>query len=77
MKRLLSLSVLGVCALSLANCTKPQPQVVEHHYYHTNTTRYVSTRPAPTVSTYSKPASVSGSSPETFQAVTPPASYSR
>ena len=77
MKRLLSLTLLAVTALSLMSCQRRPPQVVEHHYYHTNTrTRYVPTKPSTSVSTY-KPASVSGSSPEGFEAVTPPASYSR
>jgi hypothetical protein len=74
MKRILPLAALAVTTLSLANCTKPQP-VVERHYYH-ETTRYVKPRTT-SVTTYSKPAGVSSNSPEAFQAVTPPASYSR
>jgi hypothetical protein len=74
MKSILPLAALALTTLSLANCTKPQP-VVERHYYH-QTTRYV--RPSTTtVTTYSKPASVNSNTPEGFQAVTPPASYSR
>jgi hypothetical protein len=74
MKRILSFAAVALTILSLANCTQPQP-VVERHYYH-ETTRYV--KPT-SVTTYSKPAGVSGgyNSPEGFQAVTPPASYSR
>lgn len=71
MKRILTFSALAATALSLANCASSEPEVV-HHYYHTNT-RYV--KPA-SVSTYSKSATV-GNSPEAFEAVTPPASYSR
>ena len=73
MKRILPITAIAVALLSLANCTQPEP-VVERHYYHTNT-RYV--KPAAPVSTHSKSAGVTGSSPEAFEAVTPPASYSR
>jgi hypothetical protein len=73
MKRILPITAFAVCLFSLANCTKPQP-VVERHYYHTNT-RYV--KPSASVSTYSKPAGVRSNSPEAFEAVTPPASFSR
>jgi hypothetical protein len=72
MKRILTFAALAACALSLTHCTHPQP-VVERHYYH-ETTRYV--KPS-TVTTYSKSAGVNSNSPEAFQAVTPPASYSR
>jgi hypothetical protein len=62
MKRI-SLAIIALCAVALANCTTPEP--VHVHHYH-GTTRTV------------KSASVSGSnSPEGFSAVTPPASYSR
>jgi len=73
MKHILTFSALAATALSLANCASSEPEVV-HHYYHTNT-RYV-TKPSASVSTYSKSANV-GNSPEAFEAVTPPASYSR
>lgn len=75
MKRILTLSALAVSALSLANCASEPAPVVHHHYY--RTTRYVST-PSTSVS-YPKSAGVSGgySSPEAFQAVTPPSSYSQ
>ena len=72
MKRILPIIAFAVSMLSLANCTQPQP-VVERHYYHSNT-RYV--KPAASVSTY-KAAGVSSNSPEAFEAVKPPASYSR
>jgi hypothetical protein len=72
MKRIFPITAFAVSVLSLTNCTKPQP-VVERHYYHTNT-RYV--KPSASVSTY-KPAGVRSGSPEAFEAVTPPASYSR
>jgi hypothetical protein len=75
MNRILPLAALALSMFSLANCTKPEP-VVERHYYHTNT-RYVARPSTTTVTTYSKPAGVSSNSPEAFQAVTPPASYSR
>jgi hypothetical protein len=73
MKRSLTFIALTVSALSLANCAS-EPEVV-HHYYHTNT-RYV-TKPSASVTTYSKSAAVGANSPEGFEAVTPPASYSR
>lgn len=76
MKRILTFSALAVSALSLANCAS-EPPAVHHHYYRTtttNTTRYV--KPAASVSTY-KSAGVTSNSPEGFEAVTPPASYSR
>lgn len=74
MKRILTFSALALSALSLANCAS-EPPAVHHHYYRTtNTTRYV--KPAASVSTY-KPAGVSTNSPEGFEAVTPPSSYSR
>lgn len=67
MKRILSLAFLAACAATLSNCRSPQPPpppVVVHHYH--ETTRTV------------KSGAVSGSSsPEGFQAVTPPSSYSR
>lgn len=77
MKRILTFSAFVVSALSLASCRSPQPpppQVVEYHHYHTNT-RYVN-KPT-SVSDYPKSAGVSSSSPEGFQAVTPPSTYSR
>lgn len=74
MKRILTFSALALSALSLANCAS-EPPAVHHHYYRTTTTtRYV--KPAASVSTY-KSAGVSSNSPEGFEAVTPPASYSR
>ena len=77
MKRVLTLAILGVSALSLVNCAS---EPVHVHHYHTNT-RYVST---PTYR-YTKPAGVSGgyssgssyTAPESFSAVTPPSSYSQ
>jgi hypothetical protein len=66
MKRILPLALVTTFAALLASCRTPEP-AVERHYYHTNTvTRTV--KPAP------KPPSTA---PEDFQAVTPPASYSR
>lgn len=70
MKRVLTFFALAMSALSLANCAS-EPPVVHHHYY--RTTNYV--KPA-SVSSY-KSASVGGGSPEAFEAVTPPSSYSR
>ncbi len=64
MKRILSLATLAACAVTLANCRTPEPVVV--HHYHNTPTRTV------------KPASVSkADTPEGFQAVTPPSSYSQ
>jgi hypothetical protein len=81
MKRFILLSILGVSTLSLASCGKPQPPPEVHHHYYSRTTRYVSTPTrssnSASVPTY-KPAGVTNSnSPEGFEAVTPPASYSR
>jgi hypothetical protein len=79
MKRFVLLSILGVSALSLSSCGRPQPPPEVHHHYYTRTTRYVNTtttRPSASVPTY-KPAGVSSNAPEAFEAVTPPASYSR
>lgn len=75
MKRILPFTALAVSALSLASCARPQP-VVERHYYHNTTTRYVPRTTSATVTTY-KSAGVTGNAPETFEAVTPPSSYSR
>ena len=75
MKRILPLAALAFAALSLASCARPQPVVQEHHYYHTNT-RYVE-KPKTSVTYVPKSAGVGSNSPEGFQAVTPPASYSR
>jgi hypothetical protein len=75
MKRHLCFAALALCTFTLANCASEPPVIHEHHYYHTTTTRY--TKPSASVSGYSKPAGVSSSSPEGFEAVTPPSSYSR
>jgi hypothetical protein len=75
MKRILTSSALALSALALANCAS-EPPVVHHHYYRTDT-RYVSTtKPSASVS-HPKSAGVTSSSPEAFQAVTPPGSYSQ
>jgi hypothetical protein len=64
MKRILSLAALALSSLILVNCAS---EPVHVHHYHTRTV----TKP-------SKSASVGGgSSPEAFQAVTPPSSYSQ
>lgn len=78
MKRHLTLAVLSFAAASMIGCAgPPPPRVVEHHYYRTN---YYRERETPTYR-YIKPAGVSGgsysSSPEGFQAVSPPSSYSQ
>ncbi len=75
MKRLLTYSMLTACALSLANCASEPPVIHEHHYYHT--TEYVPRKSSSaSVPTY-KSAGVINNSPEGFQAVTPPSSYSQ
>jgi hypothetical protein len=67
MKRFLPLAALAFCAAFLVSCAKPPVHV---HHYHSTTKRTTST---------SKSASVGGggNTPEGFQAVTPPSSYSR
>ena len=66
MKRLASLATLALCAAALANCASEPPPPVHVHHYHTNTR------------TTTKSASVGGhKTPESFQAVTPPSSYSQ
>lgn len=63
MKRTLSLAALALSAVMLVNCAS---EPVHVHHYHTRTVK-------PT-----KSASVGGSSsPEGFQAVSPPSSYSQ
>lgn len=65
MKRLASLATLALCAAALANCASDPPPPVHVHHYHSTPTR-------------TKSASVGGyKSPESFQAVTPPSSYSQ
>lgn len=63
MKRILSLGSLAMCAVMLANCKTPEPVVVHHYHTPTRTTKSASVSKANT--------------PEGFQAVTPPSSYSR
>ncbi|RBP42624.1 hypothetical protein DES53_106333 [Roseimicrobium gellanilyticum] len=66
MKRLATLATLAFCAGALANCASEPPPPVHVHHYHTKTR------------TTTKPASVGGyKAPESFEAVTPPSSYSR
>ncbi len=73
MKRLLTFSALAMSALTLANCAS-EPPPVHHHYYRSTT--YVKPYKPASVSTY-KSANVGGGSPEGFEAVTPPSSYSQ
>jgi hypothetical protein len=72
MKRVLVFAAVAMSALGLVNCESP-PQEIHHHYH--NTTRYTPPSKPYTGPSY-KPAST-GNTPETFQAVTPPSSYSR
>lgn len=72
MKSILNLVAIAAVCATLMSCASDPPPPVHNHYYPTRVVR-------PTTTTYSKPASVSGSyksSPEGFQAVTPPHSYS-
>lgn len=68
MKRIFTLALLAGSSLSLVNCaSEPPPRPVHVHHYHNTTT-----------TTRTKSASVGGyKSPESFQAVTPPSSYSQ
>jgi hypothetical protein len=70
MKRLLTLAFATATTFTLMSCAS-EP-VVEHHYHYRSTPRTTTTKTT-------KSASVSGSSssPEAFQAVTPPSSYSQ
>ena len=82
MKHHLALSALALlAATSMVSCARRQPPPTQHYYHSTNTTYY---RERPTTTTtyrYPKSAGVSGgsysSSPEGFQAITPPSSYSQ
>ena len=75
MKRILTFGALAASVLPLANCASKQPEVVHvNHYY--RTTRYVD-KPAAVSTYYPKSAGVGYNSPEGFEAVTPPSSYSR
>jgi hypothetical protein len=66
MKRLATLVTLALGAAALSNCASEPPPPVHVHHYHTKTR------------TATKSASVGGyKSPESFEAVTPPSSYSR
>lgn len=81
MKRHLALAALTLTAAStMVSCARRQPPPTTH-YYHNTTTTYYRDRPTTPTYRYSKPAGVSGgsysSSPEGFQAVTPPHSYSQ
>ncbi len=73
MKRNLTLAILAIIgAGTLVSCSEPPPPRHIHHY---------STRTYYRSNSYGKPASVGGTSvdyntPEGFQAVSPPASYS-
>jgi|JPYU01.1.fsa_nt_gi hypothetical protein len=67
MKRLATLATLALCGAALSNCASEPPPPVHVHHYHTKTR-----------TTTTKSASVGGyKAPESFEAVTPPASYSR
>lgn len=72
MKSILKLSILAAVSASLMSCASDPPPEVHNHYYPTRTVR-------PT--TYTKSASVSSGgynkTPENFEAVSPPHSYSQ
>jgi len=69
MKRLLTLAAAIAFTFTLMSCAS-DPPVVEHHHHYRSAPR--------TTTTTTKSASVSGSSsPEAFQAVSPPSSYSQ
>ncbi|WP_038162254.1 hypothetical protein [Verrucomicrobium sp. BvORR106] len=72
MKSILKLTILAAVSASLMSCASDPPPEVHNHYYPTRTVR-------PTT-TYTKSASVStggySKTPENFEAVTPPHSYS-
>jgi hypothetical protein len=73
MKRHMFFAVVAVSSsFALSQCAS-EPEV--HHHYH-NTTRVTTVKPAASVSTY-KSAGVRSNSPEAFEAVTPPSSFSR
>lgn len=72
MKSILKLAALAAVSASLMSCASDPPPAVHNHYYPTRVVRPTTT---------SKPASVSSGgyskTPEGFQAVTPPHSYSQ